>query len=109
MPKYSYFIFLSACLLSLDCKAQSSSPENVNSKFSFKVTGSKSEGWGYQIYKGEKIIIDQTIIPAISGRNRFATKEDAAKVGELVWKKISKNRGFPSVTVFELDSLKIKY
>lgn len=38
-------------------------------------------GWKYQIYKREKLVIDQSVIPAAEGHQKFDTYEDAKNVG----------------------------
>lgn len=63
-------------------------------------------GWGYSITVDNKLFIKQTQIPAIQGNKSFATEEDAAKVAELVIKKIAKNET-PAVTKEELKQLGI--
>jgi len=108
---FLFFFLLTATPFkaSLDQENKTSS-QNLNANFSLKVTGNKLEGWGYQIYRGKKMLIDQSTIPAVGGNRKFMSEEDAKKVGELVLKKLSSNGlDLPSISVFELDSLKIKY
>jgi len=64
-------------------------------------------GWGYDIYLNDSSGIHQQEIPGLVGRKGFDTEEDAKKIGNLVLDKI-KNKKLPSVTLKELDSLKIK-
>ena len=63
-------------------------------------------GWGYSITVDNKLFIKQSQIPAVEGNKGFATEEDAAKVAELVIKKIAKNEN-PAVTKEELQKLGI--
>ena len=67
------------------------------------------QGWGYDVYKNNKIFIHQEMIPAIEGTKTFVSKEEAERVGELVLTKmkLGKGGGLPQVKVAELDSLKI--
>lgn len=65
-------------------------------------------GWGYDINNNQRILIHQPNIPAIQKSIPFNTKQDARKVGSLVLKKIESNK-FPTITLRELDSLKIDY
>lgn len=65
-----------------------------------------ANGWGYSITVDNKLFIKQDKIPAIQGNKSFATEEDAAKVAELVIKKIAKNEN-PAVTIQELKQLGI--
>lgn len=70
---------------------------------SFKTTS----GWGYIIYKKNKIIIKQSIIPVINDTKSFSTKKDAVKVANLVVQKL-KEHNLPTVTKNDLILLKIK-
>jgi len=65
------------------------------------------KGWGYDIYMKNKLYIHQPHIPAVSGNNAFKNQADAEKTGNLVVNKIRNNIMPPSVTVKELDSLKV--
>ncbi|MCD4696613.1 MAG: DUF4907 domain-containing protein [Bacteroidales bacterium] len=73
------------------------------------ITFEIKDGWGYEIFINKKKYICQEYIPAISGLKRFESNNDANKVAKLVIDKISKGIIPPSVTIEELDSLKIKY
>jgi hypothetical protein len=66
-------------------------------------------GFGYDILMNGKPYIHQPYIPAVQGNQVFATVEDAQKTGALVNYKINKKINPPSISVKELDSLKIKY
>ena len=81
----------------------------VDYPYSLKVTESSGGSWGYSIQLGSKVVIDQLTIPAIGENRKFKSRDDAKKVGDLVLKKLSSRRELPSVSIFELDSLKIKY
>ena len=65
-------------------------------------------GWGYCVKTNEKLFIKQKYIPAISGYYAFINEDDARKVGRLVLKKL-KNKQHPSITIQELDSLKLNF
>jgi hypothetical protein len=66
-------------------------------------------GWGYDIYKNDKLYIHQEIIPAIEGRKNFTSKDEAMRLGELVARKIKQGKGggLPQISIEEIDSLKI--
>ena len=64
------------------------------------------EGYGYQILMGEKLLVQQTYIPAVNGEVAFKTPNDAKKVADLVKDKLL-NRSSPEVTVGELNNLNI--
>lgn len=78
------------------------STEPVYEVLAVEVTGS---GWGYQILRDGKLIIDQQQIPAIQGNQSFSTEEDAHKTGELALKKIKGQNFPPTISIQELDSL----
>ena len=64
-----------------------------------------ASGWGYQILKDGKLIINQEQIPAIQGIQFFKSEEDAIKTGELALKKIKGQVFPPTISIQELDSL----
>jgi hypothetical protein len=47
-----------------------------------------SDGWGYIITVGDKIVIKQSMIPVVQGIKSFATEEDALKTASIVVNKI---------------------
>lgn len=81
---------------------------NINSspKMQLTVTTVKG-GYGYQIKEGDRILIDQPVIPAISVEKAFKSREDAQKVGELVLQRVKSHADF-SVSVKELRELNIE-
>lgn len=111
--KYSILNLLVAVFLFCQCQKggndQIESKPTLNNNYILEVTGNNSMGWGYRIYKGNKLIIDQKVIPAIAGIRRFKTEEEAKIIGDLVIKKMRTDGDFPSITILELDSLKIIY
>ncbi len=79
--------------------------QNVDYRIStFKVLNN----WGFKIFKNNKLLINQTTIPAISGNKSFKTKKEAKSVAKLMVEKLKKGIMPPSITEKELDSLKIK-
>lgn len=66
-------------------------------------------GWGYQILKDGKLLIDQQNIPAVQGNKYFVSKEDAEKTANFILEKIKKGFFPPTLSVEELDSLNIIY
>lgn len=105
-------LLLLASLSACDKKSRQDSivaNPGIDTLFTMKVIGSDKEGWGYEIYKGKKAFIRQSIIPAIGGRKKFISEEEARSIGELVLKKLSKSDGMPAISIEELDSLKISY
>ncbi|MEP2239296.1 MAG: DUF4907 domain-containing protein [Maribacter sp.] len=47
-----------------------------------------NDGYGYQIMRGEKVIILQEYIPGLSGKQKFVTEEQALKTASLVLSKL---------------------
>ncbi len=68
-----------------------------------------SGGWGYQIIKNNKVMINQPTIPVIEGNKAFSTEKDALKVARLVKANLEKGLFPPTVSKNQLDSLKITY
>ncbi|MFA9370341.1 MAG: DUF4907 domain-containing protein [Labilibaculum antarcticum] len=64
------------------------------------------EGWGYQILKNNKPIINQYRIPAIQEKHAFPSEKSAKIVGERVLKKIQLKE-IPSISTDELMDLMI--
>ena len=65
-------------------------------------------GYGYQIIKNKKIVINQPYIPAVQGEQVFKDSLQALKTANLVLRKIG-NSSFPRISLDELDSMKIEY
>lgn len=116
-PNFNSLILLFLTLLLAGCGTQESrstepaadSVAGANSSaFNIRLITS-GEGWGYQITQNESLIINQPMIPAVSGNHPFITKDEAQRVGELVVKKLNQGKRPPSVTLHELDSLEITY
>jgi len=64
-------------------------------------------GWGYKVYVGGDIYINQPFIPGVPGKQYFVTEDDAQKVATLVVQKIMQHHLPPTVTGNELRQLKI--
>jgi len=67
-----------------------------------------TNGWGYVITSQHKTIIRQQVIPVIAENKSFASEDDALKVGQNVLSKIKQNLS-PTITLQELETLKIRY
>ncbi|MFQ5335382.1 MAG: DUF4907 domain-containing protein [Flavobacteriales bacterium] len=68
---------------------------------------SDSLGWGYEIFVDGKLYIHQPHVPAIQGRQGFATEADAMKAASLVMDKIRHKIIPPALSIEEMDSLGI--
>lgn len=64
-------------------------------------------GFGYTIKAGDKLLIKQTVIPAISGNHTFCDRTDAQKVCDLVLEKLNAGKT-PYISKEELTELKIR-
>ena len=73
------------------------------------ITFKVNDGWGFDLYRNEKKIIRQEHIPAVNGVQFFKTEKEAKKIADLMKIKIQNNIFPPSVSLTEIDSLKIKY
>lgn len=79
----------------------------VKSKIDYRVIRVEN-GWGYELFNEEKIIIHQEIIPVIEGNSPFLSRIDAKKTGKLALYKLSTGN-IPVITRRDLDSLGINY
>ena len=80
--------------------------DNPSGNSNIKVSTYKADnGWGYDIYVDDKLLIHQPDIPALAGNRGFATEADAQRVAELVVGKIRKNIFPPAMTVENLKSV----
>lgn len=64
------------------------------------------EGYGYQILKGEKILILQKFIPGLPGKQTFKTKKQAISVANLAIDKIERGES-PILRSSDLSKLNI--
>jgi hypothetical protein len=65
------------------------------------------QGWGYDIFVNGKLYVHQSNIPAVSGNKSFVTEEYAAKTAQLVIDKIKNHLLPPTISIKELDSIKV--
>lgn len=75
------------------------------SSYSYKVIFDQNNGWGYQIFEADKMVINQTHIPAIQGIQGFSSQKNAEITAEYLLKKIKEGIFPPTITVQTLDSL----
>jgi len=74
---------------------------NNTSSYTIK-TFEIDNGWGYSIFKNDKLVIRQKEIPAIQTKKRFETKDDAETCAKIMLNKL-KERKIPSITKRELQ------
>ncbi|SDQ97900.1 DUF4907 domain-containing protein [Flagellimonas zhangzhouensis] len=85
---------------------QFSSPQKTEESRLEKVVIAVDQGYGYQIFYGDELLVQQEFIPAVNGMQTFATPEDAEQVADLVISKIEKKTS-PKVTMQELMDMDI--
>ena len=115
MKKILYLVFV---MLFIYCvNAQVNQPhtngilpkkETNNYQLSYKIITNSDYSFGYDILDHNHTLVHQPNIPGLSGNNGFKVKTDAEKIAKLVMYKIQHNLMPPSVTINEIDSLKIK-
>lgn len=65
-------------------------------------------GWGYQIYYKEQLVIKQNHIPGIVNKKSFKTKSDANKIGHLVISRLMQEQP-PNISKEDLDESEVSY
>lgn len=75
---------------------------NISSNEYNLETHKVENGWGYNIFKKNKVIIKQDIIPGLSVKKPFATEKEAIVVGKLMIEKLT-NKKIPSISYKELQ------
>ena len=78
-----------------------------NAALTYIIIDAPNSTFGYDVLMDGKLMIHQTSIPAMPGNDGFSSKDDAAKVAELVMYKIKKGEMPPTVTTEELKSLHV--
>ncbi|UMQ43735.1 MULTISPECIES: DUF4907 domain-containing protein [Chryseobacterium] len=99
IKRFRKFLFVSGIIM-VGCQKK-------NSDFEIKIT-KQDAGYGYQIIKKKRILINQPYIPAINKQLPFKNSMEAHKTANLVMSKIGK-LSLPRVSVQELDSMNITY
>lgn len=99
-----------ASRISHDSIAAPTVPSGNFSLSTFKNEGAGNvSGYGYDILNDGKIMVHQPHIPAVNGMKGFSSKEEAEKAGSLMLTKIQNGIMPPTLSIEELDSMKIKY
>ena len=95
----------------VDSEVQINKTSKTISKDNYQIITVKDEllGWGYLILQNGKIVIEQKHIPAIQGNLGFISEEESKLVANLVVQKILKRDFPPSISLEELDSLRIHF
>lgn len=103
-----FFLFACQSEESLPSKKEETNKEQASEDYSYKITYTDEVGWGYQIFQGSKMIVDQKHIPAIQGLLGFKSKNEAESVAQHVLNKLNKGLFPPTVSKEELDSIGIQ-
>ncbi|MBP6089787.1 MAG: DUF4907 domain-containing protein [Crocinitomicaceae bacterium] len=105
----SLFICLTACETSekQDEITITTSKKSKQEPYRFEII-SLQNGFGYQLFENNKLIIDQQTIPAVQGNQAFENYESAKKCAAFCLDKIKKGIFPPTITVEELNQLGIK-
>ena len=74
-------------------------------KLTYNIIPAAGNTWCYDILMEGRLYIHQPSAPGLPGNEGFKTKEQAAKVAELVISKMKKGEMPPSVTLEEMKKL----
>lgn len=105
-PAFLLVVVIVLMFVSQILKHYNNLENNTPEDFVTETFKAENGGFGYLIKLKGRVIIKQENIPAISSKVSFKTENDALKTAGLVVKKI-KQKKVPTVTLHELDSLKI--
>lgn len=79
----------------------------TNTRLTHKIIDAPGKTYGYDIYADGRLMIHQSSTPGMAGNKGFSKKADAEKVAQLVTSKIKKGEMPPTVTVEEMQKLKV--
>jgi hypothetical protein len=97
------FMMLLAVIANQSTAQSSATPETP--ALTYQIIDSQNNTFGYDVYRDGKLLIHQTSIPALPGNDGFKTRDDAARVAELVMYKIRKGEMPPTITAEEMKEL----
>jgi hypothetical protein len=75
------------------------------SKWSYKVISISENNWGYQLFDGPTMVINQTAIPSVQGIDGFDSHDKAERTAKFIVQKLERGIFPPTVDKNELDSL----
>ncbi len=78
-----------------------------NAALTYIIIDAPNSTFGYDVFMDGQLMIHQASIPAMPGNDGFRSKDDAAKVAELVMYKIKKGEMPPTATIEELQDLHV--
>ena len=76
----------------------------MTSDYSFTTINGEN-GWGYKIFKGRDLLINQMHIPAVQGIKGFHSEKKASIVASYIITQIKNGNFPPTISKKELDSL----
>ena len=94
-------------VLNVACHQQHADSKAAAAEISYTVVQLRV-GWGYSIYRDNKLFIRQEQVQAIPGVVPFASERDADAVAREVVKKLKLGET-PRITVQDLQRLQVKY
>jgi Domain of unknown function (DUF4907) len=106
--KATTLLFLSSLFLVLIGCRDGAKKSSIKDNYKARIFQTEISEFGYDIYKDSTLIIHQPSIPGVQGNKGFSTRENAEKVSALMIFKLDHGIAPPSISLKELDSLKIK-
>ena len=109
--QYAIAFFMKLFLLAifLFSSARLTAQPVANPVVTYKIIAAAHNTFGYDIFSGDHRLIHQASKPCLPGNEGFRRRKDAAKVAQLVVKKLDRHLIPPTVSLHEMDSLKIHY
>lgn len=101
------FPFFLLAFISIVCVISCNDQKTKNEFYHYQIIGEEN-GYGYKVFGGDKLIIQQKFIPSVVGMQYFKSEEEAGQVATVAIEKIKKGK-LPTIKTEELDSLGIKY
>lgn len=107
-----FFVTLGFIVLVFSIGFMLSNPQPSKAKdnnVSYSIEVLKEDGnWLYKIFKNDILYIKQDYLPAVHGKQRFASQKDAKQVAQLVVQKLQRQK-IPLITKEELITNKIAF
>lgn len=79
--------------------------DKIECSYQLKKIGFKK--WGYTILMNDRVLIYQDRIPGVTGIKPFSSKNKAKKTALLAIRKINNGQFPPSISIEELEKLKV--
>ncbi|MCR9173018.1 MAG: DUF4907 domain-containing protein [bacterium] len=108
---FALTFLLFSCSQEITDESKSSKPtkgktmSETKNDWSYRAVETEGQGWGYQLYKGARMQIDQKIVPSVNGIHYFQSQEKAELAAELALEKVAMGYFPPTVEPQELDSI----